>query len=155
MKMKLPPFEAWYFALILALAVIFCGCATKTRNVEIDGMYVTDRGTLAIGSVDVMASPLGEESAMIRYEEDTAWLSPGVKTHEIKIMLTGTNAVASAEGIVESICKAFTTVAVTNGVSRCVIDGVRTDVSAENKEIIKAGGAAAGEIAGKIVEAAK
>ena len=43
----------------------------------------------------------------------------------------------------------------TNGVIRCVIDGVHTDVSAENKEIIKAGGAAAGEIAGKIIEAAK
>ena len=43
----------------------------------------------------------------------------------------------------------------TNGVIRCVIDGVQTDVSAENKEIIKAGGAAAGEIAGKIIEAAK
>lgn len=43
----------------------------------------------------------------------------------------------------------------TNGVIRCVIDGVQTDVSAENKEIVKAGGAAAGEIAGKIVEAAK
>ena len=43
----------------------------------------------------------------------------------------------------------------TNGVIRCVIDGVQTDVSAENKEIIQAGGAAVGEIAGKIVEAAK
>lgn len=43
----------------------------------------------------------------------------------------------------------------TNGFIRCAIAGVQTDVSAENKEIIKAGGAAAGEIAGKIVEAAK
>lgn len=43
----------------------------------------------------------------------------------------------------------------TNGTIRCVIDGVQTDVSAENKEIIKAGGSAAGEIAGKIVEAVK
>jgi hypothetical protein len=43
----------------------------------------------------------------------------------------------------------------TNGVIRCVINGVQTDVSAENKEIVKAGGAAAGEIAGKIVEAVK
>jgi uncharacterized protein YceK len=43
----------------------------------------------------------------------------------------------------------------TNGVVRCVIDSVQTDISAENKEIIKAGGAAAGEIAGKIIEAAK
>lgn len=91
------------------IAVMFaCGCATKTRNVELDGMYVTDTGTLAIGSVDVMAAPVGEETATIRYEEDTAWLSPTTKTHEIKIMLTGTNAVGSATSIVESICRAFT-----------------------------------------------
>ena len=108
-------FEAWYFALILALAVIFCGCATKTRNLDLDGMYASETGTLAIGSVEVMAAPVGEESASIRYEEDTAWLSPSVKTHEIKIMLTGTNAVSSATGIVENICRAFTTVAATNG----------------------------------------
>lgn len=43
----------------------------------------------------------------------------------------------------------------TNGVVRCIIDGVATDVSAENKEIIKASGSAIGEVAGKIVEAAK
>jgi hypothetical protein len=29
MKMKLPPFEAWYLALILALAFIFCGCTSS------------------------------------------------------------------------------------------------------------------------------
>ena len=99
-----------------ALAIMaFCGCATKTRNIELDGMYASETGTLAIGSVEVMAAPVGEESASIRYEEDTAWLSPTTKTHEIKIMLTGTNAVSCATGIVESICKAFTTVAVTNG----------------------------------------
>ena len=43
----------------------------------------------------------------------------------------------------------------TNGVIRCVINGVATDVSAENKKIIKASGGAVGEVAGKIVEAAK
>lgn len=102
-----------------ALAIMaLCGCATKTRNIELDGMYVSEAGTLAIGSLDVMAAPMGEESAMIRYEEDTSWLSPSTKTHEIKIMLTGTNAVSCATGIVENICKAFTTVAVTNDVSR-------------------------------------
>jgi hypothetical protein len=42
----------------------------------------------------------------------------------------------------------------TNGTIRCFIDGVATDVSAENKEVIKASGAAVGEVAGKIVEAA-
>ena len=101
-----------FFGSIVLMALY--GCATKTRNIELDGLYVNETGTLAIGSADVMAAPMGEETDTIRYEEDTAWLSPGMKTHEIKIMLTGTNAVASAEGIVESICKAFTTVAATN-----------------------------------------
>lgn len=102
-----------FFGCIVLMA--FCGCSTKTRSIELDGLYVNEAGTLAIGSADVMAAPMGEETATIRYEEDTAWLSPGVKTHEIKIMLTGTNAVSSATGIVENICKAFTTVAATNG----------------------------------------
>lgn len=96
---------------VFVLAVLAGGCATKTRNLDLDGMYASETGTLAIGSVEVMAAPVGEESASIRYEEDTAWLSPGVKTHEIKIMLTGTNSVSSAKGIVKSICKAFTSAA--------------------------------------------
>lgn len=119
MKLRLPPFDSvWFFAWLLLGAWILCGCSGKTRIIELDGMYVTDTGTIAIGSADVMASPLGEESAMICYEEDTAWLSPSTKIHGIKIMLTGTNYTSNAMGIVDSICKAFTTVSVTNNVSR-------------------------------------
>jgi hypothetical protein len=105
----------WLVVCVVVLALFAGGCATKTRNLDLDGMYASETGTLAIGSVEVMAAPVGEESASIRYKEDTAWLSPSVKTHEIKIMLTGTNAVSSATGIVENICRAFTTVAATNG----------------------------------------
>ena len=104
-----------------ALAILaMCGCATKTRSVDLNGMYVTDTGTLAIGSIEVMAAPQGEETAAIRYAEDTAWLSPTTKTHEIKIMLTGTNSVGSAKSIVKDICTAFTAVhpANTNAVLR-------------------------------------
>lgn len=104
------------FALGIAFLFFLSGCATKTRNVELDGMYASDAGTLAIGSLDVMAAPMGEESAMIRYEEDTSWLSPHIKTHEIKIMLTGTNSIEKADEIVKSICEAFTQVATTNTV---------------------------------------
>lgn len=102
-----------------ALALIaLCGCATKTRSVDMRGMYATDAGTLAIGSIEVMSAPQGEETAAIRYAEDTAWLSPHTKTHEIKILLTGTNSVNNAATIVRDICSAFTAVAVTtNGVS--------------------------------------
>ena len=92
-------------------AALLAGCATKTRNVDLAGMYASDTGTLAIGSVEVQSAPEGVESAAIRYVEDTAWLSPSTKTHAIKILLTGTNAVQSATGIVESICAAFTATA--------------------------------------------
>ena len=100
----------------LALATIcatalLAGCATKTRSIDLAGMYASESGTLAIGRIEVQSSPEGVESAAIRYTEDTAWLSPSTKTHSIKILLTGTNAVNSAEGIVSSICGAFTATA--------------------------------------------
>lgn len=95
------------FAIMIAVAVCLSGCATKTRSVDLDGMYVSEAGTLAIGSIEVMAAPMGEESVSIRYVEDTAWLSPSTKTHAIKIMLTGTNSVSSVGGIVSDICAAF------------------------------------------------
>ena len=111
MKTKTPIFDIVMFAVGMALLAVCSGCATKTRNIDLDGMYVSEAGTLAIGSIEVMASPVGEESAAIRYAEDTAWLSPSTKTHEIKILLTGTNAVAAADGIVSNICAAFTATA--------------------------------------------
>ena len=96
-------------------AASLVGCATKTRNVEIDGMFTqAEAGMLAIGSVDVMAAPVGEESAIIKYDEDTAWLSPSTKTHAIKIQLTGTNSTACVTSIVESVCRAFASVSSTN-----------------------------------------
>lgn len=94
--------------LIVALATFLSGCATKTRSIDLAGMYASESGTLAIGRIEVQSAPEGVESAAIRYTEDTAWLSPTTKTHSIKILLTGTNAVNSAEGIVTSICGAFT-----------------------------------------------
>jgi len=110
-------------AAVVAAAVIvgfYCsGCATKTRNVEIDGMFVqAESQTVAIGSVDVMAAPVGEESAIVKYDEDTAWLSPSTKTHSIKIQLTGTNCTEKVDSIIEHICKAFIpTAAIVNGVT--------------------------------------
>ena len=99
--------------------VILSGCATKTRNVEMDGMFVqADSATLAIGSIDVMAAPVGEESAIIKYGEDTAWLHPETKTHFIRIQLTGSNCVDKVDTIVEHICKAFIpTAAIANGIA--------------------------------------
>ena len=104
----------------LALATIcattlLAGCATKTRSIDLAGMYASESGTLAIGRIEVQSAPEGVESAAIRYTEDTAWLSPTTKMHSIKILLTGTNAVGSAKGIVKSICSAFTATAGSGG----------------------------------------
>lgn len=96
----------------ICAATLLAGCGTaRTRNVDLAGMYASDTGTLALGKIEVMAAPEGTESASIGYVEDTAWLSPTTKTHSIKILLTGTNAVGSARGIVASICNAFTATA--------------------------------------------
>ena len=97
----------WYAGLLIA-GVVCAGCATKTRNVEIDGLFTqAEAGIVALGSVDVQASPVGEETALIKYEEDTAWLSPSTKTHAIRIQLTGSNCVRCVTGVVASICGAF------------------------------------------------
>ena len=95
-------------ATICATVAILAGCATKTRSIDLAGMYASESGTLALGKIEVQASPEGVESAAIRYTEDTAWLSPTTKMHSLKILLTGTNAVGSAKGIVKSICGTFT-----------------------------------------------
>ena len=103
-----------------AAALALAGCATKTRNVEMDGMFVqADSATMAIGSIDVMAAPVGEESAIIKYGEDTAWLHPETKTHFIRVQLTGTNCVEKVDSIVDHICKAFIPMtAILNGAER-------------------------------------
>lgn len=98
-------------AAFAAVAGLVCGCATKTRNVEIDGLFTqAEAGILAVGSVDVMAAPVGEESAIIKYEEDNAWLHPSMKLHSIRIQLTGTNCTTCVTGIVSSVCQAFVSV---------------------------------------------
>jgi hypothetical protein len=53
---------------------------------------------------------------MVSYEDSAAWFSD-VKEHRIRILLTGTNSVDSADSIVKDICNAFISVANTNGVS--------------------------------------
>lgn len=94
-----------------ALAAILAGCATKSRTFDAKGMYVSETGQLAVGYVHVDAIPEGTESAVVHYEEDVALLSPSTKTHDIDIILTGTNAVGSAKGVVKAICDAFVAVA--------------------------------------------
>jgi ribosomal protein S9 len=96
---------------VLTVALCTTGCATKSRTVDIRGMFVSESGQLAIGYAHVDAIPEGTDSAVIHYKEDTALLSPSTKTHAIDITLTGTNSVGSASAIVDKICKAFVAVA--------------------------------------------
>lgn len=96
---------------ILTVALCTTGCATKSRSFDAKGMYVSETGQLAVGYVHVDAIPEGTESAVVHYEEDVALLSPSTKTHDIDIILTGTNAVASSEGVIKAICDAFVAVA--------------------------------------------
>ena len=102
------------FIFVLLAIVIFCGCATKSRHVDVAGAY-SSSGALAIGSVEIQSAPEGTESAMVSYEDSAAWFRD-IKEHSIRILLTGTNSVSSAESIVKDICNAFVTVAYTNGV---------------------------------------
>lgn len=94
----------------LCAAATMIGCkSSRVKNVELDGLFLQgDTGTMAIGSIDVMASPKGEESAVIKYDQDTPWINPtGKSMNHIKIMLTGTNSTDKADAIVEHICMAF------------------------------------------------
>jgi len=125
------------FTIVTAIATaLLVGCATKTRSIDLAGMYASETGTLALGKVEVQSAPEGVESAAIRYTEDTAWLSPSTKTHSIKILLTGTNAVGSAKSIVKSICGAFTATAAGTGEAQSTAtvatkSGERTSPAAE------------------------
>ncbi len=96
---------------LAACAAAMTGCATKSRSFDAKGMYVSESGQLAVGAIHVDAIPEGTDSAVVHYTEDTALLSPSTKTHDIDIILTGTNSVGSAKGIVKSICEAFVQVA--------------------------------------------
>ena len=97
-------------AVIITLIVICSGCATKSRHLDISGAYLNQAGTVAIGSIEVQSAPEGVESAMVSYEDSAAWFSD-VKEHRIRILLTGTNSVTAADGIVSNICAAFTATA--------------------------------------------
>ena len=142
--------------MMVALAAAMVGCATKTRNVEMDGLFVqADSATLALGSVDVMATPQGEEAAIVKYAEDTAWLATfrdnPVKTHFIRIQLTGTNSTAQVAPIVKDICRAFVpTAAIINGNAKngegraadkgsgvAVTDGVIADAAQDGDSGVK------------------
>ena len=91
-------------------AAFLAGCASapKAKAADVKGMYANAATeTLAIGSARITILPEAIESFMARYSEDTAWLRPSTKTHELEIFMTGTNATQKADAVVKSICEAF------------------------------------------------
>ena len=108
--------------LFVAMAAAFVGCssADKSRHLDVAGVYANPSGTFIAGSVESQSAPEGVESAMVAYEDSKAWLSEQ-KEHDIRILLTGTNAVTSAESIVSNICAAFiaTAPALKGGACKC------------------------------------
>lgn len=136
--------------LFAALAAIVTGCATKSRSFDAKGMYVSETGQLAIGYVHVDAIPDGSESAVIHYKEDTALLSPSTKTHDIDIILTGTNSTSSARGVVKSICDAFVQVAPKTASADSASKGATSPLdlakaNSDNKKEAKIAAAASGD----------
>lgn len=94
------------FGAIAAVLVAGCGTTTKSRHLDISGAYANQTGTIALGSVKVQSAPEGVESAMVKYEDDTAFFSDK-KKHYVSVLLTGTNSTSAATGIVSNICWAF------------------------------------------------
>lgn len=106
--------------IILTLGVLaICGCATqeKTRSLDMKGVYVSDSGKIAFGSVKIQSAKAGAEAAMISYTESVPMFCDE-KERNVHVTLSGTNSCQNAAKIVRDICSAFTAVAVTtNGVS--------------------------------------
>ena len=91
-----------------------CGTPGKMRDIELKGMYVNGYSeTLAIGMGRLTSIPGEREAMAAHYREDTAWLQPSIKTHELDLFLVGSNTVENADKIIEHICLAFTDVAPT------------------------------------------
>ena len=103
-------------ALAACAAVIMTGCGTpgKVRDIELKGMYVNGYSEqLAIGTGRITSIPGEREAFAAHYREDTAWLSPSTKTHELDLFIVGTNSTGSASDVVKTICEAFKEVAPT------------------------------------------
>ena len=97
-------------AALAAMSAGMTGCNTpgKVRDIELKGMYVNGYSEqLAIGVGRITSIPGEREAFAAHYREDTAWLSPSTKTHEMDLFIVGTNSTASAADVVKSICDAF------------------------------------------------
>ena len=73
---------------IAAAALAGCQSPSKLRDIELKGMYVNGYSEqLAIGMGRITSIPGEREAFVAHYREDTAWLSPSTKTHELDLMI--------------------------------------------------------------------
>ena len=99
------------------LAISGCATANKTRSLDMKGVYVSDSGKVAFGSIKIQSAQEGAEAAMVSYTESMPIFSDE-KERNVHITLSGTNTCRNVAAIVRDVCSAFTAVAVTtNGVS--------------------------------------
>lgn len=139
-ELKITAMRIAFFAAFIAAAYCLSGCTSpaKMRDIELKGMYVNGYSeVLAIGAGRLTSIPGEREALAAHYEEDTAWLQPGVKTHKIDIFMVGTNSSQNATQVVESICKAFAEVAPT--VSKNDADVAKSAATATPLGVVKSG----------------
>ena len=106
-----------------------CSSPAKMRDIGLKGMYVNGYSeVLAIGAGRLTSIPGEREAMAAHYREDTAWLQPSIKTHELDLFLVGSNTVLNADKIIEHVCKAFADVA--------------PGIAATDAEVSKSGGTA-------------
>ena len=109
---KLTTLAAFAAMLISLVGLTGCGTPGKLRDIELKGMYVNGYSEqLAIGMGRITSIPGEREAFVAHYREDTAWLSPSTKTHELDIFLVGTNSTSAADEIVAAICGTYKDVA--------------------------------------------
>ena len=95
--------------LALVVAAAICGCVTEEKAVDVagKGMWANAKsGKIAIGSLSVSTIPADTESAVLRIDEDTAWISDRF-TRDIDLRLTGTNSVSHLSEAIREICATF------------------------------------------------
>ena len=121
-------------------AILATGCTSdKVRDVEVKGMYVNGyTETLALGAGRVTSIPGDREAMAAHYREDTAWLSPSTKTHELDLFLVGSNTVENSEKIVDHICSAFKEVAPTVSANQNTTGGTVLTYFAGNHQLAAA-----------------
>lgn len=115
------------------MAATLVGCiSAKSRQISAAGMYTDAKsGALVIGTADVRAVMPGESALMATYAEDTAWLSPTVKTHSFEVVICGTNAPPHYEAVVARLCAAVASTAAIDASAPTNAPPVAVDESAK------------------------